>query len=114
MLGAPLTQRKNSDELTLDNGSRSVCLPCKEETTRGYSGVTLLIFDEAARVPDDLYRACRPMLAVSGGRMICLSTPYGKRGFFWEVWSRGGGDWQRFEVLARFRGEGLECRALLS
>jgi hypothetical protein len=62
--------------------------------------VDLLIIDEAARVPDDLYRAVRPMLAVSKGRLICLSTPYGKRGFFWEAWARGGDDWRRFEAPA--------------
>src|SRR5207244_3774051 len=62
--------------------------------------VGLLIIDEAARVPDDLYRAVRPMLAVSGGRMICLSTPYGKRGFFYDAWAQGGADWLRIEVPA--------------
>jgi hypothetical protein len=80
--------------------SRIVCLPCREETIRGYSHVSLLVIDEAARVPDDLYCAVRPMLAVSAGRLICLSTPYGKRGFFWDAWSRGGKDWARTEVPA--------------
>ncbi len=32
--------------------------------------------------------------------MICLSTPYGKRGFFWNAWARGGDDWKRIEVPA--------------
>jgi len=59
-----------------------------------------LIIDEAARVPDDLYRAVRPMLAVSGGRMICLSTPYGKRGFFHDAWANGGDDWLRIQIPA--------------
>src|SRR5262249_25704588 len=56
--------------------------------------------DEAARVPDELYRAVRPMLAVSNGRLICLSTPYGKRGFFHDAWANGGDDWHRIEVPA--------------
>jgi hypothetical protein len=56
--------------LTLSNGARIIALPGKEETIRGFSGVTLLVIDEAARVLDDLYQACRPMLAVSGGRII--------------------------------------------
>jgi hypothetical protein len=92
--------RQNNEELLLGNRSRIVTLPCREETIRGYSNVNLLIIDEAARVPDDLYRAARPMLAVSQGRMICLSTPYGKRGFFWNAWARGGNDWKRVEVPA--------------
>ena len=34
------------------------------------------------------------------GRLICLSTPYGKRGFFHDAWANGGGDWARIEVPA--------------
>jgi hypothetical protein len=100
LLGSPLKTRKTGEELLLENGSRIVCLPCKEETIRGYSRVNLLIIDEAARVPDDLYRAVRPMLTVSKGRLICLSTPYGKRGFFYDAWANGGDDWARIEVAA--------------
>src|SRR5947209_6134603 len=96
-----LLLRKNAHELQLANGSRILCLPCKEETIRGYSAVSLLVIDEAARVPDELYKAVRPMLAVSQGRLICLSTPYGRRGFFYDAWARGGDDWQRVEVPAQ-------------
>jgi hypothetical protein len=99
-LGKPLRERQTQEELLLENGSRIVCLPCKEETIRGYSHINLLVLDEAARVPDDLYRAVRPMLAVSQGRLICLSTPYGRRGFFHDAWTNGGDDWQRIEVPA--------------
>ena len=61
----------------------------------------MLVIDEAARVPDDLYRTVRPMLAASNGRLICLSTPYGKRGFFHDAWAHGGADWTRIEVPAQ-------------
>jgi hypothetical protein len=97
-LDRPLKGRDTRTELELSNHSRIISLPCREDTIRGFSGVSLLIIDEAARVPDDLYRAVRPMLASSGGRLICLSTPYGKRGFFWDCWARGGEDWGRIEV----------------
>jgi Terminase large subunit, T4likevirus-type, N-terminal len=100
-LGAPMKVRRNAHELTLANHSRVVCLPCREETIRGLAHVDVLIIDEAARVPDDVYRAVRPMLAVSRGRLICLSTPFGKRGFFWDAWARGGDDWARIEVPAQ-------------
>jgi hypothetical protein len=99
-LGWPLLEKRTSEELRLSNFSRVVCLPCREDTIRGYSRVGLIILDEAARVPDDLYRAVRPMLAVSAGRLICLSTPYGKRGFFWDAWANGAADWGRIEVPA--------------
>src|SRR5262249_23755419 len=55
---------------------------------------------EAARVPDDLYRSVRPMLAVSRGRLVCLSTPFGQRGFFYDEWTNGGPDWTRFRITA--------------
>jgi Terminase large subunit, T4likevirus-type, N-terminal len=99
-LGSPYKNRKTAHELSLSNMSRVICLPCREDTIRGYSRISLLIIDEAARVPDDLYRAVRPMLAVSAGRLICLSTPYGKRGFFHDSWASGGDDWGRVEVPA--------------
>src|SRR5215207_10343041 len=59
------TERKLS--LELENGSRIVTLPGTDKTIRGFSGVSLLIVDEASRVADELYFAVRPMLAVSGG-----------------------------------------------
>ena len=85
--------------LELANGSRIVSLPGKEGTVRGYSGVRLLIVDEASRVPDALYFAIRPMLAVSGGRLMALSTPFGTRGWWYEAW-RSAEAWDRFEVPA--------------
>jgi Terminase large subunit, T4likevirus-type, N-terminal len=95
-----LLKRRNQAEINFTHFSRIISLPCNEQTIRGYSQVDLIILDEAARLPDDLYRAVRPMLAVSQGRLFCLSTPHGRRGFFWEAWAQGGDDWRRFEVPA--------------
>ncbi len=85
--------------LELATGSRIISLPGKEGTIRGISGVRLLIIDEASRVPDELYFSVRPMLAVSGGRLVLLSTPFGSRGFFWEAWKQRE-QWDYFEVDA--------------
>ena len=85
--------------MELSNGSRIVSLPGKETTVRGFSGVRLLAVDEAARVPDELYYSVRPMLAVSGGRLVALSTPFGTRGWWWEAW-RSEETWERFQVPA--------------
>jgi hypothetical protein len=41
----------------------------------------------------------RPMLAVTSGDLIMLSTPYGKRGAFYEAWTQGLG-WERYQVTA--------------
>jgi hypothetical protein len=99
-LGRPVsavTERKLS--LELENRSRIITLPGSEKTVRGFSGAALLIVDEAARVDDSLYYAVRPMLAVSGGSLMMLSTPFGKRGAFFEEWTQGAG-WERYRIPA--------------
>ncbi len=89
----------NRLSMSVKSGGRVVSLPGSEATIRGYSGATLIIEDEAARVDDALYMAVRPMLATSGGRLILMSTPFGKRGHYWEAWDQGK-TWRRVEVPA--------------
>lgn len=99
-IGSPLKAKAPTQlELTLANGSRIVSLPENEEGIRGYSGVGLLVIDEAARVSDELYKSVRPMVAVSAGRMVALSTPFGKTGWFYQEWF-GDADWQRVRIAA--------------
>jgi hypothetical protein len=92
--------RESALSFQLANGSRVVSLPGEEGNIRGFSSVALLVIDEAARVPDELYEAVRPMLAVSGGTLVCLSSAYDKVGFFYEAWVNGGPEWQRYETRA--------------
>jgi hypothetical protein len=100
--------RQTALQLELANGSRVVSLPGTPDTLVGFSGVRLLIIDEAARVPDELYFSARPMLARSRGRLLLLSTPKGKRGFFYEEWQKTQearaagkpGPWEEVRVTA--------------
>lgn len=85
--------------LELSNGSRIVALPGRQESIRSFSSVSLLIIDEASQVSDDVYKTVRPMLAVSNGDMIALSTPFGKRGWFYNAWLNGVG-WYKVKVTA--------------
>jgi hypothetical protein len=56
MLGAPAPLAAESAlRYEFTNGSRMIALPGIEANVRGYSGVNLLVIDEAARVLDDLY-----------------------------------------------------------
>ncbi len=73
----PLLEEDNRLSVQLKNGSRVVSLPGTGETVRGFSAPDLIVEDEAAFVEDSFFRAVRPMLAVSGGRLILMSTPYG-------------------------------------
>jgi hypothetical protein len=100
LLGKPvraLSETRLSIELV--NGSRCIAIPGNEAKIRTYSKVSLLIFEEAARVPNELYTTCRPMLAVSGGRLVALSTPYHQRGWYYEEW-RARHEWDYWEVPA--------------
>lgn len=93
----PIEDTKTS--LTLDNGARIISLPGSEGSVRGYSAVDLLVIDEASQVPDELYYAVRPFLAVSGGTLVVMSTPRGRSGFFADTWHDGTG-WERTEIPA--------------
>jgi hypothetical protein len=84
----------------LQNGSRICALPSSESTIRGFSAVDLIICDEAARIPDELFGAVRPMLATSGGSLIMLSTPAGRRGAFFDTWHDENNTWKKVKVAA--------------
>jgi hypothetical protein len=89
----------SATEIELANGSRIVSLPGRDDTIRGYSSVRLLVFDEAGWVPDDVYMAALPMLAVSAGRLLALSTPNGQQGWFYNEWTSGQ-NWHRTMIPA--------------
>ena len=94
----PAMPEENKLSLQFANGSRIVSLPSSEATIRGFSAVSLIIEDEAAFVDDGLHAALRPMLAVSDGQLVLMSTPNGRRGHFFEAWERGGEAWERVQV----------------
>lgn len=102
----PEPLRVTETRMELPNGSRIIALPGSEATTRGFSAPRLILVDEASRTEDALYGALRPMLATTStqadqGRMVCLTTPWGKRGWFYEAWQHGGEVWQRTKITAR-------------
>jgi len=98
-IGRPIrTTQLSMSTLELANGSRIIALPGTEATIRSYQGVQLLIIDEAARVPDELYHSVRPMLGVSRGSLIAISTPFGQRGWFWKAWVDEATLWHRIRV----------------
>jgi hypothetical protein len=97
--GVPELRAESALRAEMANGSRILALPGTEKTVRGYAAPSLVIVDEAARVEDDLLQAVRPMLATSAGRLIALSTPAGKRGWFYEAWI-GDANWHRVKVPA--------------
>jgi hypothetical protein len=97
-LGSPIpASEDNAVTLRLSNASRIVSLPDSIDTIIGYSAPRLIIIDEAARVKDETYYGLRPMLARSRGAMVALSTPRGKRGWWYEAWNDHEATWTRIE-----------------
>ncbi len=98
--GAPRLVSENTMRAELSNGSRIIALPGSEKTVRGFAAPDLVVIDEAARVDDDLIAAVRPMLSTkANGRLIALTTPRGKRGWFHEAWFKSDG-WTKVRVPA--------------
>lgn len=99
LLGRPLGKltTDNESEMEFSNGSRFISLPGTEATTRGYSAARMLILDEAAQIDDDIYAAIRPCVA-SDGVMWALSTPWGRRGWFWQLHQDTGNGWKRHKL----------------
>ena len=80
--------RPTKHKLQLKNGSNILCLPTGE-TGYGIRGhtINLLIADEAAFIPEDVWTAVTPMLAITRGKIILLSTPFGRQGYFYRCFA---------------------------
>lgn len=79
-------KRPTKSKIQLKNGSQIYCLPTGMSGygIRGYT-IDLLIADEAAFIPEEVWTAVTPMIATRinlGARMVLLSTPHGREGFF--------------------------------
>lgn len=93
-------EEDNKSSCTLANGARIVSLPGDPDTCRGFSAPKLIIKDEAAYISDAMQAAIDPMLAVSQGRLIEMSSPNGRRGHFFENWQQGEGV-ERIKIVGR-------------
>jgi hypothetical protein len=93
-------EEDNRSSCELRNGARVVSLPGDPATLRGFSAPRLIIKDEAGYIADEMTAALDPMLAVSGGRLVEMSSPAGRRGSFFEAWQNGEGA-ERIRITAR-------------
>jgi hypothetical protein len=96
-------ERNSTVEKRFKNGSRIRAFTANPVSARGYSAPDMIIFDEAAYTDDELYLTVRPMITPTT-ELILLSTPNGKRGFFYETWEYGE-HWTKIQVdVADIRG----------
>lgn len=81
-------EKPTKHQINLENGAKIYSVPCGLCGTgiRGYT-VDLLIIEECAYVPEPVFQAIMPMLAVSKGKIVALSTPFGRGGFFYDCFN---------------------------
>jgi len=79
-------ERSIQTEITFKNGSIIYNFPVGEtaDRVRGYA-INLLIVDEAAYVPDQVFVSLEPALAATDGKIILISTPFGRFGYFYDA-----------------------------
>jgi len=103
LIGLPQTMQAVQTSQTaviFPNGSRIIALPGVAATIRGYSAVSLILIDEAAHKDlNEMLVALQPMLTVSGGSLVALSTPNGRRGWFYHAW-QSDEEWRRIQIPA--------------
>lgn len=82
---APHIVSETRDSLQFTNGSSIVALPNNPERIRGYDADDIYL-DEAAHFLNDelVMQALKPMLISRKGTFTVVSTPFGKRGLFWD------------------------------
>lgn len=94
----------NSKELRLKNGCRVIARSSGPNASRGCSGVSRLLFDEASFIENgqDVYTSALPTVS-TGGQIIMVSTPNGKDQLYYETCRRaklkGTADWNNFELV---------------
>ena len=85
--GAEL-ESDNVYALELKNGSRVLALPGSDDSIRGLTVDGWIVADEAARLPDALIAALRPMRARRPqARFAMLSTAWSRTDPFWTAWA---------------------------
>jgi hypothetical protein len=87
--------------LELKNGSRVLALPGTDDSIRGLTVDSWIVADEAARLPNDLIAALRPMRARRPqARFAMLSTAWSRTDPFWTAWVDEDPSWLRLKATA--------------
>ena len=75
----------NMRTITLKNGSVLRCRPAGDtgDSGRGFEA-DIVIVDEAARMSKFFWIAVKPIILMNAGELWLASTPFGKKGYFWD------------------------------
>lgn len=82
---------ESKTEVVLRNRSRIIALPGKADSARSFSGVALVVLDEAGFTTDELRAVIDALLSTTDGDLIAMSTPPPEPGgWWWSTWTQAG------------------------
>ena len=91
--------KPTQNKVILKNKSSALARPVGNtgDAIRGFTG-DILIIDEASRMPERVWTAGRPTLLTTAGKIWMCSTPFGKKGYFWEAFQNKAGKYRVFHI----------------
>ena len=96
---APELANENEGGFTLRDGTRIEIMAGNYRSVRGYTLLSVIVDEicffnfEESKVSDvELIRALKPALATTGGKLICISSPYARRGWAFQTHKRNFGN----------------------
>lgn len=97
----------STKDIVLQNGGRIVFRPSTDNAARGLESVSAILFDECAFVDgiENIYGAALPSTDMLGddARIIILSTPNGRQGFYWQRLNEHNGEYDVLKVCEQMR-----------
>jgi len=96
-----LISKKKQDttkgKILLKNSSQIISRPVGQtgSSVRGFTKGVLWL-NEASRLPEFVFEAAKPMLLTTDGDIWMDSTPFGKKGYFYECFKNEGNIWKVF------------------
>lgn len=101
-LGCPVPVTSETEaRIKWANGSEVRAKTDRPKSSRGFTP-DLVVIDEAAQVTDLLYLSVAPMQILGKCDFMALSTPFGKVGWFFEIWEKPAklALWESYRITA--------------
>lgn len=108
MLNAEVIKERSEDAFQLKNGNRIEILASDYRSVRGYTLLGVVVDEiafmglaESSKIRTDyqIVRSLEPALATTGGKLIAISSPYGKTGWAYDTFKRHFGNDRSRDVL---------------
>lgn len=98
-LKRPYTKNITKNKIVLNNGSQVLSRPVGNtgDAVRGFTG-DVLIIDEASRMPEQVWTSAKPTLLTTGGELWICSTPFGRKGYFYDCWENKNNRFKVFHI----------------